>query len=167
MTLERVRSSVDKAVEWMLIVVFATMTLNVLWQVFTRFVLGDPSSYTEELARYLLVWLGLLGGAYAVGKKMHLAIDIVPTLVKGRRRHMLEIFIQSSIFVFAIGIVLLGGLNLVGLTLTLRQVSAALQIQLGYVYLVLPVSGVLMMFYSGTYILESIGALREDRHGMD
>jgi TRAP-type C4-dicarboxylate transport system permease small subunit len=166
MTIVRTRAAVDKVVEGMLIVLFAAMTLNVLWQVFTRFVLGNPSSYTEELARYLLVWLGLLGGAYAVGKKMHLAIDLVPTLVKGPKRIMLEIFIQSSIFIFAAAIVLWGGLSLVGLTLTLRQVSAALQIQLGYVYLVLPLSGILMMFYSATFILESIRALREDGHGM-
>lgn len=166
MTLVRFRAIVDKVVEIMLVVLFAVMTLNVLWQVFTRFVLGDPSSYTEELARYLLVWLGLLGGAYAVGKKLHLAIDLVPTLVKGRKRAMLEIFIQSCIFIFAAAVVLWGGLSLVGLTLTLRQASAALQIQLGYVYLVLPLSGVLMMFYSTTFILESIRALLEDGHGM-
>lgn len=167
MTLKRFRSHVDKIVEWMLIIVFATMTLNVLWQVFTRFILRDPSSYTEELARYLLVWLGMLGGAYAAGKKMHLAIDLVPMMVKGRKRELLEIFIQACVFLFATFVVLVGGLNLVGLTLTLQQISAALQIKLGYVYLVLPISGALMMFYSGSYIVESIQHVRSERHGMD
>lgn len=167
MTLERFRSSVDKIVEWMLIVILGTMTLNVLWQVFTRFVLRDPSSYTEELARYLLVWLGLLGGAYAVGKKMHLAIDLVPMMVKGRKRIILEMIIQAAVFLFALCVVLIGGLNLVGITLTLRQISAALQIQLGYVYLALPVSGILMMFYSASSMYECIQQLRTTRHGMD
>jgi TRAP-type C4-dicarboxylate transport system permease small subunit len=52
------------------------MVLNVAWQVLTRFVLQNPSSYTEELARYLLIWLGLLGAGYCVGQRSHLAIDI-------------------------------------------------------------------------------------------
>lgn len=167
MTLERFRSGVDRVVEWMLIVIFAVMTLNVLWQVFTRFVLGDPSSYTEELARYLLVWLGLLGGAYAVGKNLHLAIDLLPSRLKGRQRHLLEIFIQACIVLFAATVVLWGGLSLVGMTLGLRQISAALQIQLGYVYLVLPISGALMVFYAGSHIIMRVRALREERHGMD
>ncbi len=167
MTLARFRSAVDKVVEWILIFVLGTMTLNVLWQVFTRFILRDPSSYTEELARYLLVWLGLLGGAYAVGKKMHLAIDLVPMILKGKKRVVLEIVIQTAIFLFALFVVLIGGLELVGLTLTLRQISAALQIQLGYVYLVLPFSGVLMMFYSASFMYESIRQFRTNHHGMD
>jgi TRAP-type C4-dicarboxylate transport system permease small subunit len=166
MTLARFRSSVDKVVEWMLIIVFMTMTVNVLWQVFTRFVLHNPSSYTEELSRYLLVWLGMLGGAYAVGKRLHLAIDLVPRMVTGRRRELLEILIQSCVFLFALFVVLIGGANLVNLTLTLRQVSAALQIQLGYVYSVLPLSGALMMFYSGTFIYDGLQQLKKKSYGM-
>lgn len=154
------REKVDRVVEWVLAATVAIMTLNVLWQVFTRFVLQNPSSYTEELARYLLVWLGLLGAAYAVGKKLHLAIDLLPAGLTGTNKLLLEMVIQSLIFVFAATVMLSGGIGLVGLTLMLKQVSAALQIKLGYVYLVLPLSGALMMFYSGTYI---IGHFREVR----
>jgi hypothetical protein len=60
----------------------AVSVLNVLWQVFTRFVIRHPSSYTEELARYLLVWVGLLGAAYASGHKLHLAIDLFSQKMK-------------------------------------------------------------------------------------
>ncbi|MDL1891267.1 TRAP transporter small permease [Sphingobacteriales bacterium CHB3] len=162
MKLNLIRSRIDKVVEWTLIGIVAVMTLNVLWQVFTRFVLQTPSSYTEELARYLLVWLGLLGGAYAVGRKAHLAIDLLPMMLKGRKKLVLEIVIQSFVLLFATAVVLWGGIELVGLTLTLQQVSAALQVKLGYVYLVLPISGALMIFYSITFIVENIGLLRGD-----
>lgn len=160
MKLNRIRSRIDKVVEWALIGIVAVMTLNVLWQVFTRFVLQTPSSYTEELARYLLVWLGLLGGAYAVGRKAHLAIDLLPMMLKGKKKLVLEIVIQSFVLLFATAVVLWGGIELVGLTLTLQQVSAALQVKLGYVYLVLPISGALMIFYSITFIVENIGQMR-------
>ncbi|MBX2993010.1 MAG: TRAP transporter small permease [Bacteroidetes bacterium] len=162
MKLSLLRSKVDKIVEWSLIVIVAVMTLNVLWQVFTRFVLQTPSSYTEELARYLLVWLGLLGGAYAVGRKAHLAIDLLPMMMKGKNKLILELVIQVFVLLFAATVILWGGIELVGLTLTLQQVSAALQVKLGYVYLVLPVSGALMIFYSISFIAENIGQLRGD-----
>ena len=77
------------------------MVVNVLWQVATRFLLRNPSSFTEEIARYLLVWVGILGGAYAVGKRIHLAIDLLPTKLEGRRKAILELFIEVCIFVFA------------------------------------------------------------------
>jgi len=161
MNLERIRSAVDKVLEWVLITIVAVMTLNVLWQVFTRFIMKSPSSYTEELARYLLVWLGLLGGAYAVGKKMHLSIDLLPMKLKGKSRLMLELVIQGCIILFATAVVLVGGAELVGLTLTLEQLSAALRIKLGYVYLALPLSGTLMIFYSITFILETLRGFKE------
>lgn len=162
MMLTRIRSAVDRVVEWSLIAIVAIMTLNVLWQVFTRFILKTPSSYTEELARYLLVWLGLLGAAYAVGRKAHLAIDLLPMALKGRKRLVLELFIQSTVLLFAAAVVLYGGIELVGLTFTLKQLSAALQVSLGYVYLVLPISGGLMVFYAVTYIVEALHELRGD-----
>ncbi|MCK4758607.1 MAG: TRAP transporter small permease subunit, partial [Candidatus Aminicenantes bacterium] len=66
--LEKIKKRVDTILEGILITVMAANVLNVLWQVFTRFVLRDPSSFTEELARYLLIWVGLLGASYAAGQ---------------------------------------------------------------------------------------------------
>ena len=65
MTMGGIRSVVDRWLSYALMLLMAVSALNVLWQVFTRFILQDPSSYTEELARFLLVWIGLLGASYA------------------------------------------------------------------------------------------------------
>jgi TRAP-type C4-dicarboxylate transport system permease small subunit len=121
---------------------------NVLWQVFTRFVLADPSSFTDELARYLLIWIGLLGASYAAGMRMHLAIDLLPAKLTGRSRFYVGVLTEACVFLFALSVLVIGGTHLVTLTLTLGQTSAALHVPLGYVYLVLPLSGLLMMFYS-------------------
>jgi TRAP-type C4-dicarboxylate transport system permease small subunit len=155
------RSRIDKVLEPVLVVLVSIMVLNVLWQVFTRFILKDPSSYTEELARYLLIWVGLLGASYAVGKKMHLAIDVLTMKLEGRRKHVSDLLIQFFVFTFSLGVVFIGGLNLVSLTLELQQISAALRVKLGYVYLAIPLSGVLMMLYSGSYFAESLKSLKE------
>ena len=137
----------------------AIMVINVLWQVFTRFILANPSQYTEELARYLLIWLGLLGASYASSRGAHLAIDYFTAKFTGRTKLYSDLFIQLCVFVFALSVLVLGGLRLVALTISLEQVSAALQINLGYVYFVLPLSGLLIMFYSGSQLLEHLLAL--------
>ena len=157
--LERAKKRIDKLLELALIILMGANVINVLWQVFTRFILKDPSSFTEELARYLLIWVGLLGASYAAGKKMHLAIDVVLQTIKNKKKIWAEICIQVSIFLFSFFVMVVGGLRLVTITLTLNQISAALRIKLGYVYLVLPLSGILTMFYVSVYIIERIRAL--------
>ena len=154
MKLQRIKTSVDRVLEWTLIVFMAANVLNVLWQVFTRFVLKNPSSFTEELARYLLIWVGLLGASYVAGKKMHLAIDIVVNRLKGRARLWAEYLIEALIFIFAFFVMVFGGVRLVTITLTLNQISAVLRLKLGYVYLVLPLSGLIIMSYSLLFIAE-------------
>ena len=161
MKAQALRDRMDKMLEPSLVALVSLMVLNVLWQVFTRFVLKNPSSYTEELARYLLIWVGLLGASYVVGKKMHLAIDVLTMKLKGRRKHISDLFIQLCVFLFSLAVAFVGGINLVTLTLELQQISAALEIKLGYVYMSIPLSGFIMMLYSGSYCLESIGRLRE------
>lgn len=124
------------------------LVINVLWQVFTRFILRDPSSFTEELARYLLIWVGLLGAAYAAGQRMHLALGILPAKLKGRNRRALHLFIEGATFLFAFLVLVVGGARLVWITFILDQTSAALQLPIAFVYLVAPISGLLIMFYA-------------------
>jgi TRAP-type C4-dicarboxylate transport system permease small subunit len=152
MILDKIKSSIDFVLKWALIIIMAVITINVLWQVFSRFVLQNPSSFTEELSRYMLVWLGILGAAYVAGQKMHLAIDLLLTKLTGKPKSYLEIFIQLCIFTFALFVMVIGGVRLVYITLTLNQISAALQVPLGFVYLVVPLSGALMIFYSIYFI---------------
>lgn len=147
-------AAVDRALGWVLVALMGVAVVNVLWQVFTRFVLADPSSFTDELARYLLIWVGLLGASYAAGRHMHLAIDILPSKLKGRRRFYLSLLIEGCVFLFALFVLVYGGLKLVTLTLTLGQTSAALHVPLGYVYLALPLSGLLMMFFSVSAVVK-------------
>ena len=151
---------IDQALSWALIALMGFAVLNVLWQVFTRWVLDDPSSYTEELARYLLIWIGLLGSALAVGKKLHLAIDLVPTKLEGARRDVLEIVIEGAVLLFALAVMVIGGARLVQLTFVFGQVSAALGVPLGYVYLVIPLSGGLIVYYAVVSIIERARSLR-------
>jgi TRAP-type C4-dicarboxylate transport system permease small subunit len=142
------KQTIDTVLEYALVLLMGISVLNVLWQVITRFLLKNPSSYTEEIARFLLIWIGLLGAAYGIGKKIHLAIDVLKQKLPERKRRRIEILINGFILLFAVLVMIIGGIYLVNLTFDLHQISAALQLKLGYVYLAVPLSGVIMVLYS-------------------
>lgn len=131
------------------------LVLNVLWQVTSRFIVGNPSSFTDELAGFLLIWVGLLGAAYATGQKQHLAIDLISQKMSPSRKRILDSIINSFIILFAVMILIIGGTNLSYLTFQLNQISSALQLPIGYVYLVLPISGIFIIYYAATDIIFS------------
>lgn len=158
--MDTLRSVVTKALAWFLVALMFVAVVNVLWQVFTRWILNTPSPYTEELARFLLIWIGLMGAGYAAGRKMHLAIDLLPMKLSGDRRHLLEIVIDTIILLFAVFVMIVGGYRLMSLAFLMGQTSAALGIKLGYVYLVLPLSGVIITFYAVLSIVERVLAIR-------
>ena len=74
--MKQIRIKVNKIIERFLVLILVGMVLNVIWQVFTRFFTSSPSAFTNELARYLMIWLGILGAAYISGKQEHVAIDL-------------------------------------------------------------------------------------------
>jgi len=134
-------------------ILMAIMTLDVLWGVFTRYVMGSQASWTEELARFLLIWIGLLGAAYASGKRLHLAIDLLPRRLEGKAGRRLQIFINLTIMLFAATVMVIGGIRYVYITLTLGQTSPALQLPMGFVYIIIPVSGLLIIYYKAIELM--------------
>jgi len=153
--------NVSKVLGWMLVALMGISVVNVLWQVFTRFVLSNPSSFTDELARFLLIWIGLLGAGYAAGSRMHLAIDLLPSKLEGKARFRLGVVVESCVFLFALTVLVIGGTNLMALTLSLGQTSTALHIPIGYVYLALPLSGLLIMYYAVVAVVRQYAELRQ------
>jgi len=144
-----VKSVVDRLVGALLALLMGASVVAVLWQVASRYLLGDPSAFTDELVRYLLIWIGLVGAAYAFGQRQHLAIDLLPQRLDGRGRRRLEAAVEGVVLAFAAVVLVAGGLRLVLLTLALGQRSPALGLPLGWVYLALPVSGLLTLVYGG------------------
>lgn len=142
-----VRKLIDKVLANILIVIMAVMVINVLWQVFSRFVMKTPSSFTDELARYLMIWLGILGAAYVSGKNMHVAIDVLPQKAGPKTQKKLKKIVCILVILFAFFALVLGGCRLVYITFILDQRSPALQIPLSVVYFVIPLSGVLIIYY--------------------
>ena len=148
------RELIDSLLYKILAFLMAAMVLNVIWQVASRYIFASPSNFTDELSRYLLIWVSLLGASYVAGKKLHLAIDILPEKLEGKKERNLNILINTLVALFALFVMVWGGINLMYITLKLEQKSSALNIPLGYVYMVVPLSGIFIIYYSIVNLFE-------------
>ena len=133
----KLMQAVDSLLKWFLASLMAGIVLVVCWQVVSRYVLNAPSSITEELSRALLIWIGMAGAAFAYRTGVHLGLDIVTRKLPD----------AAAVVFFAIAVMVVGGGNLVAMTYELGQMSAALDIKMAYIYVILPLSGVLIAFY--------------------
>lgn len=143
-----IRKYLDKLLAGFVTVLMGVLVLNVLWQVVSRYLVGNPSPFTDELAGFLLIWVGLLGATYITGNKEHLAIDLLHHKLSPKGKLKVNLVINILIALFALVVLVLGGTNLVYITLRLSQLSSALQLPIGYVYIVLPLSGIFIMYYA-------------------
>jgi len=143
----KLRSQIDSVLEKILVIIMSSMVINVLWQVFSRYILTNPSSFTDELARYLMIWVGVLGAAYVAGKGNHVAITYFSEKFSPNNLKRVKVGINLIILGFAFFGMLVGGLRLVYITMVLEQLSPSLKIPLGIVYAVIPLSGILIIYY--------------------
>ena len=150
-------NKVCKIMEIILVSIFGLLVIDVLGQVFSRYILNTSFAFTEELARFSLIWLSVLGAAYLNAKREHLSMDFLYQKFSGKTRKKALIFIEICIFLFALVVMVIGGFNLVYTTLYLGQLSGTLRIPLGYIYAILPVSGLLIMWFS-VYHMSKINA---------
>ena len=144
----KIYQNINRIIEFVLIAIFALLVLDVLWQVFGRYVLKQSFSFTEEFARFALIWLAILGAAYLNGKREHLSMDFLLRKLSPEKLKKRMQTIEVLMFVFALVVMVIGGGNLVYTTLYLGQISPAMHISLGYVYAIVPISGLLIMFFS-------------------
>jgi len=139
---------IDTVLRNALIILMVALVVAVSWQVISRYIFSAPSSWTEEVARFLLIWVGVLGAAYAFRTGVHLGLDVLPKKLTGNTAKALKFFTLLIVSVFAVAVLIIGGGGLVSLTWELKQYSAVLGLPIAFVYSVIPVSGVLICFYA-------------------
>lgn len=138
----------DRLLEWALVILMAGLVFAVSWQVISRYLFTSPSSWTEEIARFLLIWIGTLGAAYAFRLNIHIGLDLLPKKLSGAAALNLHRFTVLTVILFAVCVLVVGGASLVYLTWDLRQYSAVLGLPVSIVYSVIPLAGVLIVIYS-------------------
>ena len=154
-------SLLDRLLATFCVMLCIGLVVSVVWQVFSRYVLNAPSAFTDETARFLFIWVGLVGAAYGLGKKKHLAIDLLlMKLETAPKKHaLLQLFINLISIFFIVVVMCYGGMKLVLDTIDAGQISPVLGIQMGLVYLALPVSGFFMLIFLARDLVTGIRQL--------
>lgn len=123
-----------------------TMTLLSTWQVIARYILNNPSTMSEEIIRYMLIWFTLLAAAYVFGKNKHIAILFVRESMPQKIQVFLTYLSQITVLLTVVVVFIYGGIKIT--MLTIPQIAPATGISMGFVYAALPVSGVITLFYT-------------------
>ena len=132
----------DRVLESFLTLLVIVMLLDVSLQVFARKVLHASPSWTEELARFLLMWIGIMGCPVAINKGAHIGILTAVRKLKQEHQIIAENIVNNVIIFFSLVILLYGGIVLIGRPLIANQLSPGLQFQFKYIYLALPLAGI-------------------------
>ncbi len=158
--LSKLNAVLVRILSFFVIVTMALLVLDVIVQVFARQfgAVWIKSAITEELALILLVWVSVLGASLGFVLKSHLGVDYFVGKLSGRAKIVTELAAAIFIAVFAV-ILIVGGWTVVERTLATRQETPAMHLMRGYVYTVIPFSGVLIALFSLQMILEKLREL--------
>lgn len=148
------KAGLTRLLEWVVIAAVAALVLDVLWGVASRYLLRSPSRWTEEAATMLLIWVSLLGAAVAFGRREHLGMDALVQRLDPAARRWMAAVAQLLCVIFAAAVMVAGGYVLVDETLAAGQLSPALGIKTGYVYLAVPLSGMFIVLFGLEQLVE-------------
>lgn len=148
----QIRKVLDNILNVLAGVSFIAMVVLTCWQVFTRYVMGDAATWTEELVTYLFAWMALLGASLVVGERGHMNIPLLVEKSSPSVRKALCILAEVIAAIFAAAILIYGGSKIT--MLAMGQTTASLGVAMGIFYTVMPISGVLNVIYSVINIIE-------------
>ena len=142
--LGRLKIIYQKPVELACGALMVAITAVVFLQVVSRYVFNYPFDWPEELARYLFVWVALLGAALALRRGAHFSIDALVKSLPAAWRRIVPLLIHTSLGIFTLIV------SVKGFQLALRvreQLSPGMEVSMTYAYLSVPVSFAIMFKY--------------------
>ncbi len=126
-------------------VILVILTLTVFSQVIARYIFQAPLSWSEELARFLLMWLSMLSAAYAFKVKSHFALKILVNRISAKSQFRVSIFVHLIVTAFFIVLTYFGLVFLEGVS---GHTAPALQIPMEIPYSSIVVGSLLIVFQS-------------------
>ncbi len=153
-TLGSIRFWTDRILSIICAILLSFMTILVLIQVFSRYVLGSPVAFTEELVRYSLIWTGFIGAAYAFSTREHMSLTLLRDRFSGNAHKAVLVLIDALILLMAVFVFTIGGFKL-ALSAS-QEFSALLGIPRSLVYAIAPISGVFIVLAQIINIYEDI-----------
>lgn len=148
------KTILDRTLAAACVVLFALLVLTVVWQVFSRQVIGNPSTWSEEAARYIFVWLGFFAAALVFSERGHIAVDFVVRKLPVLVQRGIAVLVQAAIIAFAVIGLIWGGWR--ASQGAWNTNLTALPTQIGVMYLVMPITGVLITVYALYHVVAVI-----------
>ena len=140
--MKKVEKVLDTVMRFLMALAMLTLLVFGTWQIFTRWVLGNPSTFTDELLRYVLIISGFIGSAYCFYRDEHLALTLITDKARGPFKICLDVFIELCILFFVIYVFIFGGFKLAN---TATNVSSVMHIPMKTLYMVEPICGILIV----------------------
>lgn len=144
--LHRIRAMIMKVLGIVIMILFMLMTVIGTYQIVTRYFFNRPSTVSEELLTYSFTWMALLASAFVFGKRDHMRMGFLADKLTGTARKYLEVAIDFLTFLLAAVVMVYGGCSITKLTMI--QTTASLRVPMGYIYIIVPLTGILIMIFS-------------------
>ena len=152
--MDKIRNGIVKILNVLAGTSFLVMVLLTCWQVITRYLLHNPSTWSEELVGYLFAWASLLGASLVTQERGHMNIPILVEHLGIKGQKILNCLGEVIAFIFSAVILVFGGVQIV--SLAMGQMTSSLGVPIGVFYVVLPLCGVLNMIFTTLNIIDII-----------
>lgn len=141
--MKKIEKGLDVAMRTMMSCVMLVLVIFGTYQIFTRWILNDPSTFTEELLRYLLIWAGMIGAAYCFFRDQHIKLTLVTSKLHGMPLTVINVFGEVIVVIFVVYVYIWGGGQMA--IKNASQLTAVLRLPMSLIYGCLPVSGIMVI----------------------
>lgn len=157
--MQGLRKVLDKCIISFCVILFMAMTGIGTYQIVTRYFFNSPSTISEELITYSFTWLSILSAAYVFGQRGHLCMAYVYNKFTGAKRVFLDMFSEILVIATAILLLIYGGYVMAAQNMD--QLTASLGVNMGLVYAVLPLSGLIILVYGFLNLFDMVKKLKD------
>lgn len=154
--MSRLKNFLDNFEGYCCVVALAVMSIVVFINVIFRWI-GASLRWSEELSRYLLVWVTFMGGAYGVKTYAHIGVEAFTILLPVKARKVLSIIVAICGIVLC-SVILYFGIRLVNMNFQTNQLTPAMRIPIAYMYMAIPIG---MACFIIRYVLNIHAAIKE------
>ncbi|HCS11190.1 MAG TPA: TRAP transporter small permease [Clostridiales bacterium] len=151
--MKKILDNLEKFILVILALLFATMTIALFYQIIMRFVFQSANVWSEELTRFAFIWMSMLGVAVATRRSKNMDVDFIVNLMPKIMKLINSIFTKALIIGFLF-VLIFYGIELV--TITFKQLSPGMRLPMAYMYLSVPVGGILMLIFTIENIINDI-----------
>lgn len=158
----KTRLFIEKVIRYALSICLILLVVIATWQVVSRYVLNSPAQFTDEALRYIMIWMTFIAAPYAFGvTDKHMSLNIIKDKFVGNKRKAIEILNGILVIGFLTYIMLYGGWKLV--TIGMGNASDSMQIPLSYVYSIMPISGLLSIYFKVCNLQDVLKSISADK----